>query len=113
MSDYRLIYTTWPDAGSAEAAARAVVESGLAACANILPGAVSVFRWEGAIQRETEAVMILKTTIDNAAALTAALAERHPYDTPAIVALDVDAEMSSQKYLDWIGAGTGPEPALE
>lgn len=113
MSDYRLIYTTWPDAESAEAAARAAVEQGLAACANILPGATSVFRWEGAIQRETETVMLLKTTAENAHALRDALTAHHPYDTPAIVALDVDADASGARFLEWVGAATGPEPALE
>ena len=113
MSDYRLIYTTWPDAQTAEDAGRAVVESGLAACANIIPGVVSVFRWEGQMKRESEVVMLLKTTVDQAAALIAALAARHPYDTPALVALDLDAAVSGQKFLDWIGAVCGPEPALE
>lgn len=108
MSGYRLIYSTWPDAGAAEDAARSVVESGLAACANILPGAVSVFRWEGATQREAEVVMVLKTTADKAAALSSALAALHPYDTPALVSLQVDAETSSPRFLDWIGAQCGP-----
>lgn len=113
MSNYRLIYSTWPDAVSAEQAAGAAVRSGLAACANILPGAVSVFRWEGEIQRAQEVVMLLKTTADQAAALVAALAAQHPYDTPALVALDVDAGASDAGFLDWVGAACGPEPALE
>lgn len=113
MSDYRLIYSTWPDAATAEDAANAVVRSGLAACANILPGAVSVFRWEGKLQREQEAVMLLKTTADEAPALVARLAELHPYDTPALVALAIDGRVSAAKFLDWIGAACGPEPALE
>lgn len=102
MSDCRLIYTTWPDMETAESAARAAVESGLAACANILPGMVSIFRWDGAMQRETEAVMLLKTTADAAAALSSLLSSLHPYDTPAVMSLAVDAETSSGKFLKWI-----------
>jgi len=113
MSDYRLLYTTWPDAETAEAAARAAVKDGLAACANILPGMVSVFRWDGAIQREAETVMLLKTTAQQAPALRDALIARHPYDTPAIVALDVDAAASARPFLDWIAACAGPERAAK
>ena len=57
MSEYRMIYSTWPDAETAEAAARRVLDEGLAACANILPGAVSLYRWEGKIMRDPETVM--------------------------------------------------------
>ena len=56
-----LIYATYPDPETAEAGGRALVEAGLAACVNILPGMVSVYRWEGAVERSEECVMIIKT----------------------------------------------------
>ena len=102
MSDCRLIYTTWPDMETAESAARSAVESGLAACANIIPGMVSVFRWDGAVQRESEVVMLLKTTADGAAALSSLMSSVHPYDTPAVMSLAVDAATSSAPFLAWI-----------
>ncbi len=102
MTGWRLIYSTWPDPESAEAAAREMVESGLAACANILPGMVSVYVWDGETQRASETVMLLKTGAERASELTAALSARHPYDTPAILALDIDAARSFQPFLDWI-----------
>ncbi len=103
MSDFRLIYTTWPDADAAEAAAKEAVSDGLAACANILPSAVSVFCWEGELQRDSETVMLLKTTAEAAPRLIAALGARHPYDTPALVTLEVDEARSAQPFLDWVG----------
>src|SRR5690606_14854701 len=70
MQDIVLVYTTWPDATAAEQAGRALVEARLAACANILPGMVSLYHWEGTLQRAQEAVMILKTRRDLARSLT-------------------------------------------
>lgn len=103
MSEHRLIYSTWPDSKTAEAAAAKVVEAGLAACANILPGMTSVFLWEGKSAREVECAMILKTSAAAAPALIAALAEDHPYELPALVALDLDEAASSAPFLAWIG----------
>lgn len=102
MSGHRLIYSTWPDADSAEAAARAVIDENLAACANILPGAVSLYRWEGKVMRDPESIMILKTTADAAAALIERLADLHPYDTPALSALALDEAASHAPYLAWL-----------
>ncbi len=80
--------------------ASAMVEAGLAACANILPGMTSVYRWEGAVQEESETVLILKTRADAFEALSSALRERHPYECPCLVALPI--ERGSPDYLDWI-----------
>ncbi len=55
------VYTTWPSTVEAEKAGRSLVERRLAACVNILPGMVSLYRWEGKIERGEEAVMIVKT----------------------------------------------------
>ncbi len=56
-----LVYTTWPSIVEAETAGRAIVERRLAACVNILPGMVSHYWWQGALERGEEVVMILKT----------------------------------------------------
>jgi periplasmic divalent cation tolerance protein len=102
MSKYRWIYTTWPDAALAQAAARTLVEERLCACANILPGMTSVYRWQGAIETAAETVMILKTTAGIAPALTRRLGVLHPYDEPCVLALDIDAGASAPGFLDWI-----------
>jgi periplasmic divalent cation tolerance protein len=98
------VYTTYPSAVEAEKAGRALIERALAACVNILPGMVSLYRWEGAIERGDEAVMIIKTRASLAEAVRAAVKEMHPYATPAILVIpleSVDAE-----YLAWMMAET-------
>jgi periplasmic divalent cation tolerance protein len=99
-----LIYATYPDAETAEAGGRALVEEGLAACVNILPGMVSIYRWEGAIERGAECVMIIKTRRALAEPAIAAARARHTYTTPAFLILPVEGGF--QPYLDWIVAST-------
>jgi periplasmic divalent cation tolerance protein len=99
-----LIYATYPDPKTAEAGGRALVDTGLAACVNILPGMVSIYRWKGAVERSGECVMIIKTRAVLAEAAIAAAKERHPYTTPAFVILRVEG--GSADYLDWIVAST-------
>ncbi len=98
--DAVVVYTTWPDADSATAAAEALVGQGLAACANILPAMTSVFIWEGALQRERETAMILKTRRGLADRLVAETRRHHPYDTPAILVLEVAG--GYRPFLAWI-----------
>lgn len=106
MDEQRLIYTTWPNAEAAANAARTIVEERLAACANIMPGALSVHWWEGQVDVEPEAVVIFKTMASKAGALRARIIALHAYDLPAIVGLTVDPEASHKPYLDWIGMQT-------
>src|SRR3546814_11227594 len=67
-----LVYVTAADEAEAQAIGRAMVEARLAACANVLPGMVPIFRWEGRVQTGSESVVILKTTAERAAALVEA-----------------------------------------
>ena len=85
MSDLALVYALYPDHGSAREAAHAMIERRLAACANIMAGIRSVYRWEGAVREEDEVPVLFKTTQDQAEGLTRALAESHPYAVPAIL----------------------------
>jgi len=104
MDDPVLVYTTWPSAAEAEAAGRALVEQRLAACVNILPGMVSIYAWQGAVERADEAVMIVKTRQALAGQAAEAVRARHPYAVPAILVLptlSVDAD-----YAAWIAAET-------
>lgn len=99
-----LIYATYPDPETAEAGGRALVEAGLAACVNILPNMISVYRWEGALERSAECVMIIKTRAGLADVAIAAAKARHPYTTPAFVVLPVEG--GSADYLNWIVGST-------
>ena len=102
MDEMVILYTTWPDADTAERAAQEVVGAGLAACANILSPMTSVYRWKGKVERASEAVMILKTSTARAAGLRDRLAGLHPYETPAIVAIAILTPASWLPFLLWI-----------
>lgn len=106
-----LIYATFPDLAAAEAEGAILVESGLAACVNILPGMVSIYVWNGERHRDAEVVMIIKTRRGLAERVVADVRGRHPYDNPALVVLPVEG--GSEPFLDWIArqtAGGHPIP---
>ena len=98
------VYTTYPSIVEAEKAGRALLERGLAACVNILPGMVSLYRWQGAIERGEEAVMIVKTRASLAQAVCAAVKEMHSYETPAILVIPLESVDAA--YLGWLFAET-------
>ncbi|BBF93060.1 divalent-cation tolerance protein CutA [Blastochloris tepida] len=104
MDQAALVYTTWPSVVEAEAAGAALVEAGLAACVNILPGVRSVYRWQGAVERATETVMIVKTRAARTEAVATVIKARHPYDTPAIMVVPVAG--GEPGYLAWIASET-------
>src|ERR1051326_2758015 len=95
-----LVYTTYPSVVEAERAGRAVVERRLAACVNILPGMVSHYWWQGAIERAEEAGIIIKTRAALADAVGHAVRELHSYTTPAILVIPVEG--GDAAYLQWI-----------
>jgi periplasmic divalent cation tolerance protein len=99
-----LVYTNYPSIVEAERAGRSIVERRLAACVNILPGMVSHYWWQGAIERGEEVVMIIKTRASLADRVCAAVKEGHSYTTPAILVLPV--ERVDPAYLDWLMAET-------
>ena len=106
MDGYVILYTTWPDAETAQAVAAEAVAERLAACANIFAPMVSVYRWEGAVEQAAETAMTLKTTAACAPALRDLVLARHPYDVPCVLAVAVDAGASSGKFLDWVKSET-------
>lgn len=104
-SDSRvLIYTTWPDAASAEAAARVLVAEKLVACANILGEATAIYAWQDKIEQETECPMLLKTRRARVDAVKETVKRLHAYDVPAIAVLPI--EDGEPEFLAWIGAQT-------
>ena len=103
------VYTTYPSTVEAERAGRALVEQRLAACVNILPGMISHYRWQGALERAEEVVMLIKTRASLAEAVRAQVKAAHSYDTPAILVLPT--ESVDETYLAWIMAETGGSEA--
>jgi periplasmic divalent cation tolerance protein len=98
------VYTTYPSVVEAEQAGRALVERRLCACVNILPGMVSLYWWQGVIERGDEVVMIVKTRAALAEAVRATVKEMHSYRTPAILVLPI--ETVDPDYQAWIMAET-------
>ena len=102
MNDERavFVYTTYPSLVEAERIGKAVLEKRLAACVNILPGMISHYWWQGAIERAEEVVMIIKTRASLAEAVRAQVKAMHSYTTPAILVLPIAG--GEPGYLDWL-----------
>jgi len=96
-----LVLTTMPPGEAAEALARTLVGERLAACVNVLPPMLSVYRWQGDVQRDAEQQLVIKTTRARLPALTARLTELHPYEVPECLVVPVDS--ASEAYGAWLG----------
>jgi len=107
-----IAFTTAPTAEAARALVTALVERRLVACGTVVPGATSVYWWHGAVERQEEALVVLKTTTQRWEELAAAVSGLHPYDVPELVALPVVSGLPA--YLRWVSEetaepGTGKE----
>jgi len=87
-------------AEDAERIARSLVEKGVAACVNVVPGVVSFYRWKGRLERDAEVLLVIKTRGERFEDLKAALLAEHPYEVPELVALEVAA--GHDRYLEWL-----------
>ncbi len=101
-----VVLVTAPDAETGARLARSLVEERLAACANLIPGVRSIYRWEGRVQDDAEVLLVLKTRAERVDALAARVSELHPYDVPEVVALP--AVGGSRAYLDWVRGESRP-----
>lgn len=99
MNDAMVCLCTCPPE-VASALARKVVEAGLAACVNVVPGIHSIYRWQGEICEDTEALLIIKTTTGSYSALEIFVAAEHPYELPELIAVSIDH--GSAPYLSWL-----------
>jgi len=100
----QLVFCTCPDAATAERIAGALVERRLAACVNLLPGLTSIYRWQDAVERANEMLLLIKTTAECYAALESAIVELHPYELPEVLAVEARAGLPG--YLAWVGDAT-------
>jgi periplasmic divalent cation tolerance protein len=99
-----LVLTNLPDRETADRLAGALVEQRVAACVNILAPCRSVYRWKGAVQRDEEHPVLIKTTAERYPALEAAIRAAHPYELPEIIAVPVERGLPA--YLAWVDAET-------
>lgn len=111
MEPVRTVLMTAPDLDVAERLATTLVEARLAACANLVPGVTSIYRWEGAVERAQEVLLVLKTTTPRLAELMRRAAELHPYDVPEVLALPVEAGHAA--YIRWVADETSDPAAGE
>ena len=98
-----MVLSTFENEESGKRVARELVEQQLVTCVNLLPGATSLYRWEGKVCEENEVVALMKTTSVGYSRLEERLAELHPYDEPEILA--IPAAAGSEGYLDFVKRG--------
>lgn len=104
MADAVLVLTTAPEGETGETIAHTLVDERLAACVNVLAPMTSYYRWQGAVERETERQLLIKTTRSRLIALQARLKQLHPYELPEFIVLAIDDGAAA--YLEWVGKET-------
>jgi periplasmic divalent cation tolerance protein len=105
MTDVLVLLSTAPS-DRAEAIARTLVEDRLCACVNLIAGARSIYRWQGAVEDAGETLLVMKTVRGRLEALEARLRALHPYEVPELLALPVESGASA--YLAWVREVTAP-----
>jgi periplasmic divalent cation tolerance protein len=106
-----LCFCTCPDAATAERIAATLVEERLAACASIVPGLRSIYRWQGAVERAEETLLLVKTAPDRLPRLQDRMLQLHPQELPELVAVETATGLPA--YLQWVADQTRPEPDAE
>ena len=95
-----VIFCSVPSREVGESISRLLVEQSLVACAQLIPGITSIYRWENKICEESECLMVLKSTESNYKDVEHVIKTNHPYEIPEIVGFDTN--FISSKYLDWM-----------
>ncbi len=96
-----MVLVTCPSIAEARRIGRSLVEKKLAACANILAGVESIYRWKGKVERAREVLVVMKTTAARLRELEREVKRVHGYEVPEFIALPIVA--GSQEYLEWVG----------
>jgi len=104
-----LVFTTFASEEDAARVVRVLVDERLVACGNLIPGARSIYRWEGAISDQREVMVLMKSRKQDWTALLSRLHELHPYQVPECIAVRVAA--GAPKYLAWLEAALEPDEA--
>jgi periplasmic divalent cation tolerance protein len=100
-----VVLVTAPTVELAATIGRTLVDEGLIACANLVPGVRSIYRWQGKVCDEAEVLLVLKTRSDGFEAVRARVVALHPYDVPEVVKLDVAD--GHAPYLAWVLGSLG------
>ncbi|MGD8325881.1 MAG: divalent-cation tolerance protein CutA [Sphingomonadales bacterium] len=105
QTDYATLFVTCGTSDEARHIGKMLVHENLAACANVLGAASSIYKWEGRMMEESEVLLFLKTQTSLIEQASKRITEMHSYDTPCIVAWPIIG--GNQNYLNWIGEVTG------
>lgn len=98
---YRIVLVTCASVAEARRIGRSAVEKKLAACANIVTGVESIYRWKGKVERAREVLVVMKTTAAQLAGLEREVKGMHSYEVPEFVVVPI--VVGSREYLKWIG----------
>lgn len=101
----RVVLVTMPGERAAEALVERLVEERVVACGTIVPAVTSIYRWQGAVERAQESLIVFKTTAVGADRLIRRVPELHPYEVPEVLVLPVEA--GHGPYLDWVAMNVG------
>jgi periplasmic divalent cation tolerance protein len=99
-TEVQMVFCTVADNATGRRIANALVENRLAACVNLLPGLESTYRWQGQVEHDSEALLLIKVRAADYAELEAAILALHPYELPEIIAVPVTGGLPA--YLDWV-----------
>ena len=99
-SDVVVALSTAPDAEQGARIGRALVEERLIACANLVPGLTSIYRWQGQVQTDPEVLLVMKTRRALVDRLKARLPQLHPYEVPELVVTGVLDGLEA--YCRWV-----------
>jgi periplasmic divalent cation tolerance protein len=106
-NETRIAFLTAPDLETAEGLVNSLVEERIIACGNIVPSLISIYRWQGAVERSGEVLIIVKTTAAEVPRLLARVPELHPYEVPEVLVIPVEAGYTP--YLSWVVESVGSE----
>jgi periplasmic divalent cation tolerance protein len=107
MKNYVIAYITAKDKAQALSIGRALVEERLAACVNVIDNMTSIYRWDGEINEDSEAVLIAKTSAEIFEQLTERVKQLHTYTCPCVVSIPIIG--GNKDYLNWLGENTKVE----
>jgi periplasmic divalent cation tolerance protein len=100
-----LVLSTWPAGSDPAPFASALVEAGVAACVNLLPEMESIYRWEGRVEQARERQVVIKTLAGRLEPLRQQMAQRHPYQVPELLVIEVAG--GGEAYLRWVRESAG------
>ncbi len=106
MSGRIVVLSTVATVEDAERIAGELVARRLAACVNVVPGVVSIYRWEGKVERGAEVLLVVKTRVDRFEAVRDAIVSLHAYDVPEVIGLPIAD--GHAPYLAWLDASVEP-----